>query len=223
MTKVICLLLTLHVLFNVSYAQVNCDGNGTVAGIVVRSDGKPVQGAQVGVLTQDCVSVGVSPQATSMTDGTFELLNVPVGASDVYAWKTEEQYPDARFAIYANHAPAPRIMVTKGRVTTNVVVHLGAKAASISGVALDSDSLSPIFAARVVLQRVGDERIMYSTNVGRNGEFNILVPPSGTKFMVTAPGYQPWIYPATDGQSAGEVKTEAGKQIDIVAKLNRAK
>src|SRR5262249_16172783 len=145
-------------------ARTDCGGTGRVQGRVVDKDGNSVVGAEVTILSEECVVVGIEPSAKSQSNGSFELNNVPIGRVGVYASKPKAGYPDTRFAIYSIEPESvAKVVVRHDEVTSGVTVSLGAKAGTIFGAVLDRETLKPILSARLVLSKTDNDRIMFST------------------------------------------------------------
>src|SRR5208337_1529920 len=95
---------------------------GAIKGEVVDAKGSPIAGAKVFDEPIDAVRIGKDHFTLSDERGLFFLEQVPVGKTMVIATKTEDGYPDARFAVFSGNETLPIVQVASEEVTSNVVV-----------------------------------------------------------------------------------------------------
>jgi hypothetical protein len=207
----------------VSWAQTDCSRKGGIAGTVVDTDARPVVGAKVSILSEECTVTGIEPGAVTDAHGRFLLTGVPVGLSGIYAQKPESGYPDTTGAIYLDDsALPPKVTVRSGDVIAGVVVRLGRKAGLVLGEVVDEENLQPIVTARVKISLPDNERIMLSMATGRDGRFQLLLPTRPVRFIVYAPGYDAWQF-TSSREPAGIIRMESEERRELSIKLHREK
>ncbi|MGH9500081.1 MAG: carboxypeptidase regulatory-like domain-containing protein [Terriglobales bacterium] len=207
----------------VSSAQADCSRKGQIEGTVVDADSRPVVGAKVSILAEECTVTGIEPGAVTDAHGRFLLTSVPVGLNGVYAQKPESGYPDTTGAIYLDDsALPPKVSVRSGEVASGVVVRLGKKAGLVLGEVVDEDTLQPVVTARVKLSLPENERIMISMTTDRDGRFRLLLPARPVRFAVYAPGYNAWQF-AGSQEPAGVIYLGSEERKELTIKLHSEK
>ncbi len=208
-------------LFVPAFARDKCAGQGQITGQVVNEEGMPVSDAAVSILSEECVVVGIAPVAKTDERGRFSLSGVPVGLNGVYAQKTESGYPDMTAAIYGDGAfPAPKVVISAGATTSNVVIHLGKKAGVVRGEIIDVDTLKPVITARIKISLPDNDRIMLSMGPDSAGHFSLLMPVKPVRFVVSAPGYETWQYSERE-ETSGVIRVESGANVDLSIRIHK--
>ncbi len=204
--------------------QADCGGRGRIEGQVLDGSSQPIANAEVTVLPEDCVIIGIKPVAMTDANGKFLLSNVPAGANGVHASKELDLYPDTRAAIYSNDSvPVPKVIVHAGELISGVVIKLGAKAAMVSGKIIDGETLEPVLSSRIRLSKVDDDDIMRSQGPDSAGSFRLLVPSQPIRLVITAPGYSSWQYKGQGEVSPGVIQLKPEEKVDVTVRLQREK
>ena len=205
-------------------AQHNCDGRGQIEGLVIDENGQPTPNAEVAFLSEECAVTGIEPTATSDTAGKFRLSGVPLGINGVYASKSGAGYPDARFAIYLDDpSTILKVVVRPDETVSNVVVRLAKRAEVVTGKIVDAETLQPILASRITISKPDDAHIMLSIGPDSGGGFRLMVPPRPTKFVISAPGYETWLFSGPGEVSPGVVELKPEQKTDLLVKLRKTR
>lgn len=192
---------------------------GDISGKVVDSAGRPIVGAEVRTLPEECILIGKEPVATTDQDGLFILRNVPTGTNGVYARKESEGFPDTRYAVFADpQSPVTRAVVQAHQVVSNVTVVVR-KSGTIAGKVVDVQTGKPVLSARIILERENDPDKMLATSPGFNGDFRFVLPRTPIRFRVTAPGYDEWQYQGSGQSPHGVIELRGDEHQEIVVQL----
>jgi hypothetical protein len=170
---------------------------GSISGIVADASGVPIRDAKVYDEPVDSVRIGKDHFAVTDPNGRFLIANVPVGKVMVIATKTEDGYPDARFALYSGDAVLPTVDVKAGQVTSDVAVKLLTKGGRLHGKIVDSRSGLRVPTARITLSRVDHPNWTLETDPESDGSFDFLIPARPMQIRVSAVGYKTWVHPAS--------------------------
>src|SRR5712664_3795639 len=102
-----------------SFAQTAQTKLGSVEGVVLDQQGKPIADADVHVLLQEDMRRTVASTTTDSA-GKFTLHDLPAGGVYVYANKESDGYPDAFFAFFTtpNGQYQIAVKVEAGQVVT---------------------------------------------------------------------------------------------------------
>jgi carboxypeptidase family protein len=97
-------------------------GTGSVRGVVLDEDGKPVAGATV-----FAAGTAYKPSAVSNDEGQFLLQGLAPGNWGLLAYKKSDGYPANFFAFFSStgNVQVPSVDVAGGKVTENATVRLG--------------------------------------------------------------------------------------------------
>lgn len=212
--------------FPVALAQDQAVTLGSIQGMVLGQDSKPLQGANVWALAGD---VRYPITATSDAAGMFTLPNVPIGDVYVLAFKESEGYPYPFYAFYRtkNDRCSIKVEAKAGAVTSGVTLRLGPKAAYLRIEATDENG-APV---QIALQLDRDDTPgSYSTGVPTDPRLVgqgfikgvMLVPPVPFRLTVFANGYEPWHYgePNYAGKS-GLVILKSGQTLNLAVRLRK--
>ena len=194
-------------------AQHNCNGRGQIEGLVIDENGEPAPSAEVSFPSEECAVTGIEPTATSDAAGKFRLSGVPIGINEVYASKSGAGYSDTRFAIYLDDPSAiPKVVVRPDETVSNVVVRLAKKVEAVAGKILDTETLQPILTSRITISKPDAAHIMLSIGPDSGGGFRLMVPPRPTKFMISAPEYETWLFAGPGEVSPGVVELKSDRR-----------
>jgi len=156
--------------------------------------------------------------------GNFTMSNVPAGVVYVQASKESDGYPgelDAAFAFYAMPGERiPKIDVKGGEVTRDVIVQLGARAATLNILISDEEGM-PLRGGELVVSRP-DQGDFGTFRRGIRGKESLFVPPVPFRLTVNADGHLPWHYGGKDWQGkAGLINLESGESLTLTVRLSR--
>jgi hypothetical protein len=193
----------------------SAQGTGSVEGLVLDGDGKPLPDATVFVGT-----IANSPRAQTDADGKFTLEDIPVGTVGLNAFKESDGYPYNMFSFFLMPGEQlPQFDLAARQTVKGVVVRLGAKAAYLK-LLVTTDEGVPLNAelsfSRPDLGKYGDYQ--------RSAQANdlILVPPVPFRLTVTEKGYQPWHYGGDEWQAPrGLVQLKSGETKVMTVKLKK--
>jgi hypothetical protein len=170
---------------------------GTVEGVVVDSENKPVEEAYVyaDVLT---LPVPARPYTVqSDAQGHFVLDDVPPGRIVMRAYKEADKYPKIStiFDEPAGVTP-PEFEMKAGDVFKGIVIHLGQKAGSLQFRVLDATKNELIKGITFQMCRgdhPGDQG--YCISGSARGDYQVLVPATvPISIKVSAPNHNEWVY-----------------------------
>ncbi|MDQ3817633.1 MAG: carboxypeptidase-like regulatory domain-containing protein [Acidobacteriota bacterium] len=169
---------------------------GAIEGRVLDSAGNAVAGVKVEAVPVGRRAYGLLPTARTDERGRFFLDGVTPGANALMTSKEEEGYASTYFPFFMTDSQSvPQVTVVNQQVTSDVLVHLGPKAARVSGKILDAETGRPIRSAEIIYYRTDNSDLYYSTGPnGSDGSFENLLPPVGLKVKVSAPGYEDWFF-----------------------------
>ncbi len=211
---------------SVMHGQDQTAAVGTIQGVVLGQDSKPILGANVWALAGD---VRYPIATTSDAAGTFTLRDVPDGDVYVLAFKESEGYPYPFYAFYRTKNDRSTIKVGNkaGIVTSGVTFQLGPKAAYLKIDASDENG-APL---QVGLQLDRDDTPgSYSTSVPTDPRLVgvgfikgvMLVPPVPFRLTVSANGYIPWHYGGPNyAGKAGLIMLKSGQTLNLAVRLHK--
>jgi Carboxypeptidase regulatory-like domain len=167
--------------------------SGAIEGRVLDANGQVVSEAEVHVLKSDFTS-GKIPTVYTDKEGKFLIKGLASGIYTISVGKEEEGYVHMSSPFFsAGLITAPQVNVNEHQTTTDVVVHLGPKAAKLIGRVVDVSTNRPVNNlqnVQITLRRVDYPDYSYSTGLGLDSEFNILVPSVPVMIEVSASGYE---------------------------------
>lgn len=191
---------------------------GAIRGRVLDANGQPVSEAEVYILKSD-FTTGKIPTVYTNKEGIFSIKNLPSGTYTISVGKEEEGYTRPNSAFYsAGFVDSPQVNVNEGQTTSEVVVHLGPKAAKLSGRILDAATNRPIKnlqGVQITLRRLDNPDLSLTTTADLEGKFSILMPPVPCEIEVSAPGYGKW----NNERSAIHLTQGAAKELKIHLRL----
>ncbi len=173
-----------------AYGQVgNSNGLGSAAGVVLDSAGKPLAGATVYALPEEDMTKQI--RTTSDSAGRFTLGGIPAGGAYLHAFKETDGYPYNFFSFFLSPGERTpvKIKITAGKVTPNVVIQLGLRAAYLQLDVTDEDG-TPVDGG-LSFDRL-DMPGPYSRGV--SARELLMVPPVPFRLTFKAAGYLPWHY-----------------------------
>ncbi len=190
--------------------------SGSIDGTVVDNDGNPLAAATVFVGT-----LAKGPRATTDADGRFTLNDVPAGTVGLQAYKESDGYPYNMFSFYL--MPGEQLTkcdVPNGERVSNVVIHLGPKAAYLRIKITDENGLP-----------VGASLAFSRPDLGQYGDYRrsakaddvILVPPLPFRLTVEAKGFEPWHYGAERWRARdGLIDLKSAETLTLAIRLKRS-
>ena len=185
---------TLYAMNKVQDDHQNSSQDGSIEGQVIDSQGQPVAGARVFFEKSDFLT-GPLPSATTDKQGVFSIHELPPGLYRVFVEKEKDGYASTGLPFHDLGSIAiPQVAVLAQQTTSNILVKLGPKAATLAGEIVDATTGRPVENTQIALQRVDDLSKIYVTAADLKGKFKILVPPVPFTIEVSAPGYQDWKY-----------------------------
>jgi len=196
-------------------AQVSPPATGSVEGIVLDGDGRPLAEATVFVGT-----LARSPRTQTDAEGRFKLNDIPAGRIGLQAFKESDGYPYNMFAFFLMPGqPLPKFDLAAGQTLSNVIIRLGAKAAYLKLSVRDENNL-PI-----------DAGLTFSRpDLGRYGDYQrsakpddlILVPPVPFRLTVQEKGFQPWHYGGEHWlDKEGLIVLKSGETLTLTVRLKK--
>lgn len=161
----------------------------SATGVVLDSAGKPLAGATVYALPE----LDMLHQIRTSTDsaGRFTLRDLPPGSVYLDAFKESDGYPYNMFSFFKSPGERTpvKIKIAAGKVTANVVLQMGLRAAYLQ-FDITNDDGSPVD-GEVLFDRL-DMPGPYSRGV--NARELLMVPPVPFRLTFRAAGYLPWHY-----------------------------
>lgn len=191
---------------------------GSATGVVLDSAGKPLADATVYAYSEEDMFRQIRTRSDSA--GRFRLESLPRGAEYVDAFKESDGYPYNFFSFF--QTPGQRtpvkINVTAGKVTPNVILQMGLRAAYIELDIRDDDG-TPVNGT--LLFDRPDIPGPYSRGVAATELLE--VPPVPFRLSFEARGYLPWHYEGKRGNtSAGLLALKSGETIRLRIRLKRS-
>jgi Carboxypeptidase regulatory-like domain len=192
-------------------------GTGSVRGVVLDEDGKPVAGATV-----FAAGTAYKPSAVSNDEGQFLLQGLAPGNWGLLAYKKSHGYPANFFAFFSStgNVQVPSVDVVGGKVTEKVTVRLGPKAAYLNFEITDETG-KPLGASASFTRpdmAAGGE---FKSSVGAKEKF--LVPPVPFRLELQAEGCEPWDYGGSDWKSdKGLIKLKPEESLILPVRLRCA-
>lgn len=189
--------------------------DGRVQGIVLDRSGTPVAEATVFVGT-----LARGPSTQTDAKGRFTLEGVPAGSVGLHAFKTSDGHPYDMFAFFTMPGEKePFVEITSGQTVENVVIQLGARAATLN-LDITDENGAPIDAqasfSRPDLGKVGNyERSVKSKD-------SLMVPPVPFRMTVEARGFEAWHYGGSRWESdEGLLRLKPEQNFTLSIKLRR--
>ena len=197
-------------------AQETTSSLGAIRGRVLDSKGKPIIKARVGA--SRLVS-GLLPSAFTDDQGEFFIGDLKPGIYMLTVSKEDDGYPNTISSFHYSPKIPPQASVYAGRVTSNIVIQLGPKAAKLIAHLFDAMTNQPVEEAEISLRRVDNPNYSYlasPTQSQRRGTFQVLVPSVPITLKVSAPGYENWYY-GKDGskEKTGAIRLEPGTTMEL--------
>lgn len=196
-----------------------------IEGRVLNAEGQPVAGAKVFAESEGALT-GISPSSRTDDNGNYRIEVGQPGTYKVFGSKEEDGYPLTISGFHqegTNHIPT--VSVLREQVVLDIVVQLGAKAASIEGLITDVITNRTIDKAVITLRRADNPEIYYMIGADeekKEGRFSSLVPSVPITIEVSAPGYEAWAY-SKDGlnKHSDSLKVNRGETKKLTVSLHR--
>ena len=180
---------------------------GIIQGTVVDINGQPVEGVLVIARQQNPQINGVGRQAWTDSAGRFSIPYLAPNQYRLETRKDKDGYANSAFPIQT-HIEVPIAEITALSPTATVQIHLGPKAAYITGSVTDASTGQIIASVRLRIWKWTDgaDRDAEWLMSGQNGnEYGVLIPPNKeVGLAISAPGYETWTY---CGDSGGTTPT----------------
>lgn len=198
-------------------AYTRAQTGGSIKGIVVDENGKPVARAEVHIAEKK-PSVGHRMLHMYETSGGGEFLipNVPWGTYVVMAGKEDAGYPDTKLAFYSNLV-APTVTLAPAFPAATANVKFGPKAGVLEiAPTTDAETGKKIDSATITLRRKQNPSFFITTSAtgGR-----ILVPSfTDVAVEIAAPEYKSW--PGREAaRTEGKISLKPGEVLSLQVKL----
>lgn len=184
---------------------------GSVEGIIIDENGKPLPDANVYALPARDMRTQIP--TVSNAKGYFVIDDLPPGNVYIQAYKESSGYPYAFFSFYkTNDRQSVKVSVTAGNVTSGIVIQLGPKAAFLK-FDLSGSQGRPISSAVATFRR-DDMPGDYKRTI-QNGA-TIMVPPVPFHLSLEQEGYRPWIYRGATGRdNRAEIRLTPGQSLEL--------
>ncbi len=195
---------------------------GLISGTVLAPDGNPVEDAHVSAQVMKGSAVLTVLNADTGKDGQFTFSGLALGEYRLSAQKIEAGYLSTGTDVLGGGKPLA-IALTAEMPTSTALIHLGPKAAIITGWVLDSSTGSAISAKLSLRPMDGSSWSM--TGIDQKFKFRVLVPANtAIRLGACADGYSPWFYadPSMPTRPT-PVQLASGVALDIVIRLEPAK
>ena len=161
-----------------------------IAGRVLNPEGRPEPGAVV-YADNNGGSAGRRPSVLTDKRGNFLIKNLMPGTYTVSAEKVEEGYAPTDATFYSNKSlNLSQVTVEEGQTVSGVDVHLGPKAAKLTGRIVDAVNGQPLLESNISLRRVDNPNSLIVTGPNEDGTFELLVPTDPFTVTFQAPGYK---------------------------------
>ena len=191
---------------------------GSVQGIVLDRDSKPITGATVYALPEEDMRRRVA-SATTDTKGEFTLNDVSAGVIYVYAYKESEGYADgfSNFFAIPNDQSLVSVKVEPGHIAT-LTIKRTAKAAHLNFNVTDEQGQR--VPASLTLTRYDQLKEPYGTATNLNGEKSMLVPTVPFRVTVDANGFETWHYGGANyAGKGGLIVLKPGQTFNLAVRL----
>jgi hypothetical protein len=166
---------------------------GVIEGRVLDADGRPVEGVRV---SAPPVRHGPMTFQGMKTDasGHFQLSSVEPGLVRLTTAKEDDGYPSTfHSALIGPDYPKSReILVGPGETVIGVIVRVGPKCGTVTGVVIDASTGKPVLDAWVKFAREDDPQEWLSVAPDEKGAFRLVLPDVGYTLEVTAPHFRTW-------------------------------
>ena len=161
---------------------------GTISGIVVDMEGKPVSQADVSVRRRNAMT-GPDIPAQADKQGRFTVTGLEAETYQISASKEEDGYPHLASTFYAGtKSIIQQVTLNENEVSSGNVIRVGPKALKLFGRVVDAVTKKPVNRVRITMRRVDNPGDFFQTGV--HGSFRILVPQVPITVEVSAPGYE---------------------------------
>lgn len=190
---------------------------GTVEGVVVEDEGKPLADATVTSYTQAKGVTRDVMQYQANGNGEFSL-RLPEGKVWLLAHKNSAGYPYAFFAFYVMPGQEfPTVEVKPGETIKGVVIRVGVKAAHLTYEVLNEKGEEVL--GGFVFERL-DQPTPYTTSAPANND--LLIPPVPFRATFEAKGYKPWHYGGDKWRGKdGVISLKSGEVLNLSIRLQR--
>jgi Carboxypeptidase regulatory-like domain len=202
-----------------SFSQTTAtSGLGSVQGVVLDQQGKPIPGADVYALPEEDMRRPVA-SATTDSAGKFLLRDLPAARVYIYTYKESDGYPNGFAAFFALPNDQSLVVVkVEAEQTTTITIKRGARSARLKVHITDENGNR--MGAGLTLTR--EDQAGENYGMGTDGEVSMLVPPVPFRVMIDADGYEPWHYGGANWQSKGGLITlKSGQTLSLAVRLRK--
>jgi hypothetical protein len=191
---------------------------GTIKGVVVDEQGKPVTKAEIHIAEiKSFVGHRLVEMHETDGQGQFVIDNIPWGTYFVMAGKEEAGYPDTRFAFYSNLA-VPTVTLQPSFRTATLTVPLGPKAGILEVSPTDAETQKRIAAASITLKRKDNP----SFHITMSADEKRILVPSLVDILaeISASGYETAFYPSSsDPSQSTPIHLSPGQELKLAMPL----
>jgi hypothetical protein len=145
---------------------------GTISGIVVDTEGKPVSQATVEARILRSFT-GPSIPAQADKQGRFTMTRLEAETYQISASKEEDGYPESLSTFNVGTKRIQQITLKANEVSSGNVIRVGPKALKLFGHVVDAVTKKPVNGAEILPCR---NPVLFLSGAERGGSFEILVP-----------------------------------------------
>jgi hypothetical protein len=191
---------------------------GSVAGVVLDQQGKPIPDANVYALLEEDMR---RPIASTTTDsaGKFLLADVPAAVIYIYSYKESDGYLHgfSNFFAVPNDQSLLSVKVGAGQIT-GVTIKRGARAAHLKFNVTDENGRR----LGVTLMLTRDDQPGQFYRTGITGEETMMVPPVPFRLTLEEAGHETWNYGGANyAGKAGLITLKSGETLNLAVRLRK--
>jgi len=190
-------------------------GYGSIKGVVVESDDRPLKGATVYVLP--ALDMRHQLRAQTDADGKYLIAGVPIGEAYISVFDEDKGYPYNFFSFFQNPGQEThKFVISHQGETAEVNFKLGRKAGRLQIEILDDDG-SPITQTADLIFTRPDVPGYYRLAAGNTA--SLLVPPVKFHIAVNVPGFKQWNY--ENKKTGGLIQPRPAETVKMTVRLIR--
>ncbi len=228
-----CIGLVLMLMIGICFGQEKQDPSlttGSIRGIVLDGDGKPLPDATVMAIPENG-GLRAERRATTNAEGRFLVEGLPGGISYLQAFKESDGYPYNLFAFYLTPGEKMpnKVLVAVGQTTEGAVIQMGERAGYLALTVQDEKGTQLKTGFTVTFSRPdqpgGDQGPNVDPHKGLPLDYAkpLMVPPVPFRVTINRDGYQPWHYGGSQWQSdAGLIHLKSGEVFALKVDLQLA-
>ncbi len=208
-------------IFTMKAAAQSAALQGSVSGHVYDGEGRPLVNARVIPFPLEVGVSGSLPYALTNIEGAYKLVLPAFGRTRICASKTASGYPDTTAAVFASgNENEPEVSVGAGSQLHDIDIRLPPPDGILDLEIVDAITGTIVPNARITLRRNEETSIIYSTDVGEGGVFQVALPARAIQIDVRANGYESWRYRDISKDQA-YAKLSAREHTKITIRLNK--